>query len=79
MAQATTVEGFPAPLASNAGWRVSGDREATLGDFRCNVYGELRFKGAYVGSDAAYGAAVWATALVASQSEAAVAVASMLP
>jgi hypothetical protein len=79
MAQSTTVEDFPAPLTSNSGWRLSGQNEATLGDFRCNLYGDLYYKGAYVGSDPAYGAAVWITAQVSSRGEASAAITLMLP
>jgi hypothetical protein len=79
MATATTVEGFPVPLATNTGWRLFAHQEASLGDFRCNQYGEVRYKGAYVGINPQYGVDVWATALAASQSEASIAIGAMDP
>ena len=77
MADATTVEGFPAPLATNSGWRLSGHMECKLGDFKANAYGELYYKGALVGTDPTYGAVAYATAGDETEGEATAAIAAM--
>jgi hypothetical protein len=77
MADSTTLEGFPVPLATNSGWRPDNVQGAFLGNFIVTRTWQVLYKQVYITEDATYGQAVHATAAAAASSEAAAAIAAM--